>query len=45
MELEPLELAMNYITRSGRVDLSRLRQLAPKFVSTYEAGGHGNTTA
>jgi 2-polyprenyl-6-methoxyphenol hydroxylase-like FAD-dependent oxidoreductase len=38
MELEPLELAMNYITRSGRVDLSRLRLLAPKFVSTYEAG-------
>lgn len=38
MDLEPLELAMNYITRSGRVDLSRLRQLAPKFVSAYEAG-------
>jgi 2-polyprenyl-6-methoxyphenol hydroxylase-like FAD-dependent oxidoreductase len=37
MDLEPLELAMNYITRSGRVDLSRLRQLAPKFVSAYEA--------
>ena len=45
MDLEPLELAMNYITRSGRVDLSRRRQQAPKFVSTYEAGGHGNTTA
>ena len=38
MELEPFELAMNYITRSGRVDLSRLRQLAPKFVSAYAAG-------
>jgi 2-polyprenyl-6-methoxyphenol hydroxylase-like FAD-dependent oxidoreductase len=37
MDLEPLELAMNCITRSGRVDLSRLRQLAPKFVSAYEA--------
>ena len=32
MDMQPLELAMNYITRSGRIDFSRLRQLAPKFV-------------
>ena len=36
MALTPLELAMSYIQRSGRVDLERLRKLSPKFVERYE---------
>lgn len=37
MELEPLDFAFNYITRSGRVDMERLRTLAPGFAAQYEA--------
>ena len=36
MELAPLDFAMSYITRSGRVDLERLRKLSPRFVERYE---------
>ena len=36
MTLAPLDLAMSYITRSGRVDLDRLRKLSPQFVARYE---------
>jgi 2-polyprenyl-6-methoxyphenol hydroxylase-like FAD-dependent oxidoreductase len=36
MELAPAEFAMSYITRSGRVDLERLRVLSPRFVERYE---------
>jgi 2-polyprenyl-6-methoxyphenol hydroxylase-like FAD-dependent oxidoreductase len=36
MRLEPTDFAMSYITRSGRIDLERLRKLSPKFVSRYE---------
>ena len=36
MTLTPLELAMSYIQRSGRVDLDRLRKLSPRFVERYE---------
>jgi 2-polyprenyl-6-methoxyphenol hydroxylase-like FAD-dependent oxidoreductase len=36
MKLAPADFAMSYITRSGRVDLERLRKLSPKFVSRYE---------
>jgi hypothetical protein len=28
---------MSYITRSGRVDRERLRQVSPRFVAQYEA--------
>jgi|SRR5476649_2539648 2-polyprenyl-6-methoxyphenol hydroxylase-like FAD-dependent oxidoreductase len=34
---DPETLAMSYITRSGRVDRERLRQLSPGFVAAYEA--------
>lgn len=37
MKLTPLEFGYNYMTRSGRVDDDRLRQLAPKFMEEYEA--------
>jgi 2-polyprenyl-6-methoxyphenol hydroxylase-like FAD-dependent oxidoreductase len=36
MELAPADFAMSYITRSGRVDIERLRKLSPKFVEQYE---------
>jgi 2-polyprenyl-6-methoxyphenol hydroxylase-like FAD-dependent oxidoreductase len=34
--LAPLDFAMSYVTRSGRVDLERLRQASPRFVARYE---------
>ena len=39
MRLAPADFAMSYITRSGRVDLERLRKLSPKFVERYEQEG------
>jgi 2-polyprenyl-6-methoxyphenol hydroxylase-like FAD-dependent oxidoreductase len=36
MTLPPLDFAMSYITRSGRVDLERLRTVSPRFVAAYE---------
>ena len=37
MNLPPLDFAFDYITRSGRVDMERLRRLAPRFMARYEA--------
>ncbi len=37
MELSPREFAMSYMTRSGRIDRARLREIAPAFVAWYEA--------
>ena len=37
MKLTPSEFGYSYMTRSGRVDDDRLRQLAPKFMANYEA--------
>ena len=37
MRLDPLDFAMSYITRSGRVDFDRLRATSPQFVAAYEA--------
>jgi 2-polyprenyl-6-methoxyphenol hydroxylase-like FAD-dependent oxidoreductase len=36
MQLAPADLAMSYITRSGRIDIERLRKLSPRFVERYE---------
>jgi len=36
MRLAPAEFAMSYITRSGRIDIERLRKLSPDFVARYE---------
>jgi len=36
MKLAPVEFAMSYITRSGRIDLDRLRKLSPRFVERFE---------
>jgi 2-polyprenyl-6-methoxyphenol hydroxylase-like FAD-dependent oxidoreductase len=37
LKLDPLDFAMSYITRSGRIDLDRLRRLSPKFAAEFEA--------
>lgn len=37
MALAPLDFAFDYITRSGRVDMDRLRKLSPGFMARYEA--------
>lgn len=37
MALPPLDFAFDYITRSGRVDMDRLRRMAPEFMALYEA--------
>jgi len=36
MKLAPADFAMSYVTRSGRVDIERLRKLSPRFVARYE---------
>ena len=37
LDLAPLDFGFDYITRSGRVDMDRLRKLAPDFIAAYEA--------
>ncbi|HZP69805.1 MAG TPA: FAD-dependent monooxygenase [Pseudolabrys sp.] len=36
MRLAPLDFAMSYVTRSGRVDIERLRKQSPRFVRRFE---------
>ncbi len=37
MKLAPLDFAMSYITRSGRIGEAKLREMSPKFMARYEA--------
>lgn len=37
MKLAPLDFAMSYITRSGRIHDERLRAMSPRFMERYEA--------
>ncbi|WP_315834768.1 FAD-dependent monooxygenase [Bradyrhizobium prioriisuperbiae] len=37
MSLSLEDFAMSYITRSGRIDIARLRAMAPAFMARYEA--------
>ena len=36
MRLDPIDFAMSYVTRSGRIDRKRLRELSPRFAARYE---------
>lgn len=36
MALAPYDFAMSYLSRTGRMDIERIRKMAPKFVSEYE---------
>jgi 2-polyprenyl-6-methoxyphenol hydroxylase-like FAD-dependent oxidoreductase len=36
MRLEPIDFAMSYVTRSGRIDIDRLQRLSPRFIARYE---------
>jgi 2-polyprenyl-6-methoxyphenol hydroxylase-like FAD-dependent oxidoreductase len=40
MRLAPLDFAMSYIGRSGRIDPDRLRAMSPNFMARYDAA-HG----
>ena len=37
MQMPPLDFAFNYLTRSGRVDMDRMRRLTPEFMAEYDA--------
>jgi hypothetical protein len=36
MKLPPIDFAMSYVMRSGRIGLDRLRRSSPRFVARYE---------
>jgi 2-polyprenyl-6-methoxyphenol hydroxylase-like FAD-dependent oxidoreductase len=36
MRLVPIDFAMSYLTRSGRIDMERMRRLSPGFAARYE---------
>jgi 2-polyprenyl-6-methoxyphenol hydroxylase-like FAD-dependent oxidoreductase len=40
MKLDFMDFAYSYITRSGRIDDSRLRAMSPLFMARYEASKH-----
>jgi 2-polyprenyl-6-methoxyphenol hydroxylase-like FAD-dependent oxidoreductase len=39
MQLEPLDLGMSYLTRSGRIDDARLQAISPRFAAQWRARG------
>lgn len=44
MALPPLEFALDYLGRSGRLDRERMRKFAPGFITRYEAEVEGKIT-
>ena len=45
MQLDLMDFAYSYITRSGRIDDSRLRAMSPAFMARYEAAKNGGDAA
>ena len=45
MDLPPLDFGFDYLTRSGRMDVARLREIAPGFMARYEAAHAGDGAA
>jgi 2-polyprenyl-6-methoxyphenol hydroxylase-like FAD-dependent oxidoreductase len=43
MRLAPIDFAMSYLTRSGRVSRERLRAISPRFLARYEAAQSATT--
>ena len=43
MQLAPIDFAMSYLQRTGRVDIERLRRGSPRFAARYERA-HSPTT-
>ena len=39
MKLDLMDFTYSYITRSGRIDLARLRAMSPRFMARFEASG------
>ena len=39
MALAPYDFAMSYLSRTGRMDVERIRKMSPKFVAEYEKRG------
>jgi benzoate-CoA ligase family protein len=37
MNQAPIDFGFDYITRSGRIDMERLRKMAPRFMAQYES--------
>jgi len=45
MQLDLVDFAYSYVTRSGRIDDSRLRAMSPAFMARYEAAKNGEDEA
>ena len=45
MDLPSLDFGFDYLTRSGRMDVARLREIAPGFMARYEAAHAGDGAA
>jgi benzoate-CoA ligase family protein len=43
MSTPAIDFAFDYMTRSGRVDMDRLRQIAPEFMARYDAEKRADT--
>jgi len=43
MQLDAMDFAYSYITRSGRIDNARLRTMSPQFMARYEASKQGGS--
>ena len=41
MALPPYDFAMSYLSRTGRMDIERIRKVAPKFVAEWEKRKQG----